>query len=192
MKSGKAPYVPRDALQQTLAAQLHHRHARRDRAILMVSHYLGLRAMEIASLRVRDVFDPRAGQVRELVRLLSSMTKGEKYREVFLVNGQAREAVRLHLLDRGVHDLDGPLFVSQRGGAFSANSMQRLMAICYRRAGVRASSHSGRRSFATNLIQNGADIFSVMQMMGHTHIGTTQVYFSSNPERLKRLAAQLG
>lgn len=191
MKTGKAPYVPLSVLQQTLDAQKRYRHATRDRAVLILSHYLGLRAKELAALRIGDVFDPTLGKVREVVRLLSTMTKGGKYREVFLVNEQARSYALAYLQTRSLRHMDAPLFQSQRGGHFSANSMQRLVAICYDRAGVQASSHSGRRSFATNLIERGADIYSVQQMLGHASITTTQAYFQTSPERLRKFAALL-
>lgn len=191
MKQGKAPYVPSDVLTKTLKAQTHTRNAARDQAVLALSHFLGLRAKELASLTIGDVFDPGPGKLREVVRLLGSMTKGGKFREVFLVNEQARAYLLTYLQTRSLRHMDAPLFLSERGGHFSANSMQRMVAICYRRAGVRASSHSGRRSFATNLIERGADIYSVKELLGHASIVTTQAYFSSNPERLKKFAQLL-
>lgn len=178
-----------DDLEATLAAQTCHIHCIRDRAIVLLSHYLGLRAMELAALKVGDVFDLHSGVIREVVRL--KVTKGDKFREVFLVNERARDSLMVYLKERGTRFADAPLFLSQRGDGFSANTMQRLLAICYRRAGIRASSHSGRRCFATNLIQNGADIYSVKELMGHTSIMTTQTYFTSSPERLKKMAALL-
>ena len=189
MKSGKAPYVPRSDLEKTLKAQERYRYAARDRAILMLSHFLGLRAKELAALRIGDVFDPHSGQLKEVVRLLAVMTKGERFREVFMVNEEARASLLTYLRTRSLRHMDAPLFQSQRGGHFSANSMQRLVAICYRRANIRASSHSGRRSFATRLIENGADIYAVKELLGHSSIVTTQAYFSSSPERLKKFAA---
>lgn len=87
--------------------------------------------------------------------------------------------------------MESPLFLSQKGGAFSPNTMQRLIANLYKKGDVRASSHSGRRSFATRLIENGTDIYAVMELMGHSSIQTTQTYFATNPERLKRLSALL-
>lgn len=184
MKKGKAPYVPEEALERTLAAQ-RGRNALRNRTILLVSHFLGLRAMELAALKVGDVFDHKTGQVRDTIRLL--VTKGDKFREVFLVDEETRDHVRRLLLTRS-RKPDAPLFLSQKGQPFSANTMQRLVANCYKQAGVRASSHSGRRSFATRLINSGADIYSVKELLGHSSITTTQVYFSSDPLRLKRLA----
>lgn len=187
MRQGKAPYLSQEVLQRTLDAQVGI-HALRDRTILLMSHYLGLRAKELAGLLVGDVFDPTTGQVREVVRLFR--TKGDKFREAFLVNESVREHVRRYLIIRGTR-ADSPLFLSQKGGSFSANTMQKLLARIYARAGVEASSHSGRRSFATRLIESGADIYAVMQMMGHSSITTTQAYFSTSPERLKRFAMKL-
>jgi integrase/recombinase XerD len=186
MKQGKAPFVPDDALERTLRAQRGH-HALRNQTILLISHFMGLRAMELAALKVSDVFDPGTGQVKEVVRLTANMTKGEKFREVFLVDEVARDHVRRHLITRGRH-LDAPLFLSQKGGPFSANTMQKLIANVYAKAKVSASSHSGRRSFATRLINSGADIYSVKELLGHSSIVTTQVYFATDPLRLKRLA----
>lgn len=186
MKRGVAPYVPKHTLDRVIQAQ-RGANAVRDRAILFVSHYLGLRAKEIAALKIQDVFDTNTG-VKECIRLLASMTKGEKYREVFLVNEDARESVRKYLSTRGLRDLSAPLFLSQKGGAFSPNTMQRLIANLYKKAEVQASSHSGRRSFATRLLENGADIYSIKELLGHSSITTTQTYLSTNPERLKRFA----
>lgn len=191
MKSGKAPYIPPHVLQQTLEAQAGYRHHLRDRCILLLSHYLGLRAKELAALTIGDVLDPATKKPREVVRLLATMTKGNKPREVFLVNEEPRQRLSEYLSTRSLRHMDSPLFQSQRGGHFSANSMQRLVAICYRRAGVQASSHSGRRSFATHLIERGADIYAVKEMLGHTSIVTTQAYFTTNPERLKKFAGLL-
>ncbi|TCV82693.1 tyrosine-type recombinase/integrase [Sulfurirhabdus autotrophica] len=190
MKQGKAPYIPVEVLERTLAAQSGY-HAPRNRAVLLLSHYLGLRAKELSLLTIGDVFDPHSGSVKETIRLLASMTKGERFREVFLVNEQSRENVRLYLLSRGIRHLAAPLFLSQKGGQFSANTMQRLIANIYKTANVKASSHSGRRSFATRLIESGADIYSVKELLGHSSIVTTQAYFATSPERLKRIAGVL-
>ena len=190
MKSGIAPYVPKLALDAAMSAQVGI-HGRRDQAILMLSHYMGLRAKELAALTVGDVLSVRTGQINDMVRLLASMTKGKRYREVPLVNERAREVLRLYLNFRSLRHMDAPLFLSQRGGAFSANTMQRLISICYQRANVPASSHSGRRSYATHLIQAGADIYTVQCLLGHSSIVTTQKYFTTSPERHKRFAGLL-
>ena len=192
MKQGKAPYLPLDALERTINAQSGHTHCLRDGSILLLSHYLGLRAKELSGLVIGDVYDFSRRELKEVVSLRASITKGSKFREVFLVNTKARDSLLRYLLtERGLRHPDAPLFLSQRGSRFSANTMQRLIAICYSRAGIDASSHSGRRSFATHLIQNGADIYSVQLLLGHSSIATTEKYFTSSPERLKRMASLL-
>lgn len=192
MKQGKAPYLPLCALESAIKAQTNHTHEIRDSTILLLSHYLGLRAKELAGLLIGDVYDFSSRQLKEVIALRSAITKGSKYREVFLVNEKARTYLLRYLhTERGLNYPNAPLFLSQRGSGFSANTMQRLIAICYSRAGIDASSHSGRRSFATHLIQNGADIYSVQLLLGHSSISTTEKYFTSSPERLKRMASLL-
>lgn len=191
MKSGIAPYLPKDVLEAALNAQRDCLHGKRDQAILMLSHYMGLRAMELAALTLGDVYDFNTGKIKETVRLLPTMTKGKRFREVFLVNDKAREVLRLYLTTRSLRHADAPLFLSQRGGRFSANTLQRLIAIAYQRAGIMASSHSGRRSFATNLLESGANIYVIQQLLGHSSIMTTQAYFTASTERLKKAVGSL-
>jgi len=188
MKQGKAPFIPVDHLPRILTA-CEGCHKLRDQSIVLISHYLGLRAMEIAALRIGDVL--QCGQLVDTVRLLRSMTKGAKFREAYIVNEHLRLVLSQYLEERGPTLSCKPLFLSQKGGHFSPNSMQRQLARIYSKAGIKASSHSGRRSFATRLIQGGADIYSIKELMGHTSIATTQVYFFTSPERLKSVAAML-
>lgn len=190
MKSGKAPFVTDDDLQLTMNL-LRGKNARRNKAILLFSHFLGLRAKEMAALKIGDVIDVRNGKAKQVIRLLAAYTKGGKYREVFLMNDEAAEIVRDYIFIERQLIADVPLFLSQKGGAFSANTMQRMIGNLYKSAGVNASSHSGRRSFATHLIRNGADIYSVQQLMGHSSIQTTQEYFASDPNHLMEVARKL-
>lgn len=190
MKSGKAPFVTDDDLQLTMNL-LRGKNARRNKAILLFSHFLGLRAKEMAALKIGDVIDVRNGKAKQVIRLLAAYTKGGKYREVFLMNDEAAEIVRDYIFVERQLIADVPLFLSQKGGAFSANTMQRMIGNLYKSAGVNASSHSGRRSFATHLIRNGADIYSVQQLMGHSSIQTTQEYFASDPNHLMEVAKKL-
>ncbi len=195
-KSGKAPYVEPDDLLLTFES-LKGKHALRNKVILYFSHYLGLRAKELAALKVNDVYDIKRKTLRETIRLIGAYTKGDKYREVFLVNNDAKKYVLEYLIyDRTDIELSSPLFQSQkitncRNGHFSADTMQKMIANVYKHAGIKATSHSGRRSFATNLINKNADIFSIQQLMGHSSIATTQEYFSSNPNKLKSELSKL-
>jgi integrase/recombinase XerD len=140
-----------------------------------------------------NVFDP-SWQVVETMRL--TQTKGNKFREVPLVHEKTRVALKNYIewrrKEHWLGSQEGPLFRTQRGGHFSPDSMQQHFHKMYLRAGLLASSHSGRRSFATRLILRGADIFSVMTLMGHSNINTTQLYFSTSPEHLRNVARLLG
>lgn len=184
MGTGIAPYISLEELEATLAAQKGHTHSLRDTTILLLSHYMGLRAKELAGLCVGDVYDPRTGEVRTSVPLRAAITKGSKFGQGYLTHKKTRETLAVYLRERGTRHLDAPLFLSQRGGFFSANTMQRLLRICYDRADIKASSHSGRRSFANHLIHKNVDIFTVQQLMRHSSINTTQRYLVTSPGRL--------
>ncbi|MGW8422862.1 tyrosine-type recombinase/integrase [Comamonas sp. HJ-2] len=188
MRSTKAPYISLETLETVLLAQTG-RHGQRNRVILLMSHFCGLRAMELANLTRGDVID-RKGEVKQAIQLTEEMTKGRKFREVFLMDERTRMELKNYTLENPGDPLCS-LFKSQRHGFFTPNTMQKLIANCYKSAQIKASSHSGRRSYATRLIENGADIYSIKTLMGHSSISTTERYFTHNSERLKRLTKLL-
>ncbi len=191
IKSGKAPYISPEELNHTLNAQSG-KHKLRNQVILLVSHFLGLRAKELASLKVSDLYDLNRQVLKDTIRLVAAYTKGGKFREVYLVDPTLKELILKYLLnERSPLSPSEALFRSQKGLGFTADTMQKLLKNCYKKAGIVASSHTGRRSFATNLIDNGADIYSIKLLMGHSTIETTQEYFSSNPNKLKEQLLKL-
>lgn len=171
-------------------------HATRNAALLAMSYRLGLRAKEIAGLRVRNVLDER-GQLREECDLSAAMTKGGKPRVAYLTNPVVRTALKNYLDERRekeniIFNDEAPLFKSQKGGAFTPNTMQQLLHRLHARAGiVGGRSHSGRRWFATELISKGVDIKAVSVLMGHSSVAMTAQYAEDNPQRLRRIAAEL-
>ncbi len=185
VKNGQTPFVNEHELQITLES-LKGANSLRNKCVLLFSHFIGLRSKEIAALTIGDVYDIRLMAIKEIIRLKRGYTKGKKFREAFLVDPTTIDILTKYLETRK-EDLsaDAPLFRSQKGGHFSANTMQRMIGLCYKKAGINASSHSGRRSFATNLIRRNADIYSIQQLMGHSSISTTQIYFTSDPLLLK-------
>ncbi len=114
------------------------RHAERDRAIVMVSFHLGLRAKEIAALTVSDVRGDD-GQIRAQFTLGTEQTKGGVTREAYL-NERLRRELRSYVpADAKPTD---PLFASQKGGHFSPNTMCQLFLDIYAQCGLTgASSH---------------------------------------------------
>ena len=100
------------------------RHANRDTAIFMVSFFAGLRAKEIAALKLGDVFDDE-GRVREQFTLETQQTKCGRRRSVF-INKRLAKALFDYGLDKNLSNLNRPLFEGQQGGHFSANTMCQL------------------------------------------------------------------
>lgn len=193
---GKAR-VPTDAeLKRLIAVTKAGTNARRNVALLSVSYRLGLRAKEMASLLIGDVLD-EAGKVREECHLSASQTKGGKPRMVYLTNTGVRSALKDYLDERReVEDVmfnrAAALFRSTKGGGFSPNTMQQLLHDLHGRAGIIGGrSHSGRRHFATELIAKGVDLRAVQTLMGHSSISVTASYAADNPQRLRRIVAEL-
>lgn len=191
MAHGQALYIPKTTMWEIIDAQTGI-HRLRNRAIIVLTHFLGLRAIEVSRLRIGDIYDYRAGQIKEHVRLLPLMTKGKKFRELDFIDPDAKRVLSEYLEVRSVRHPESPLFLSQKGGGFSPNTMQRLIGRCYKDTGITAaSSHSGRRSFATRLIHGEVNIFNVMTLMGHSSIQTTQRYFETSPELLRKAISVL-
>ena len=160
------------------------RHVNRDTTIFMVSFYAGLRAKEIAALKLGDVFDAD-GNVREQFTLESDQTKGGQRRTVY-INKRLAKALFDYGLDKNLSNLNRPLFESQKGGHFSPNTMCQLFLDIYKACGFKdASSHSGRRTYITKLANKGVGVRLLAELAGHAHISTTQRYIDVNVEQLK-------
>ena len=196
-KSGSAPVLSDEQVRIVLETILGSgsAHATRNYLIIVLSNLCGLRSQELASLKVIDVWI--AGKVVDALRLVRNKTKGNKYRDIPLTHPKVVFAVDQHISNQSeVHsrfvEPFGPLFRSQKGRFFSANSMVQLIKRIYDDAGVRnASSHSGRKKFATSLIEQGADINCVKLLMGHSSIQTTARYCSPSPKRLANLMSSV-
>ena len=163
------------------------RHAHRNRCFILLTHLAGLRVGEVASLRWLDVMTAE-GQIKEEVRLLPEMTKGKHARTVFISTRLRQELQQYADIYRRAAPLDCPLFYSQKGmrSGFTANSLTQTIAKLYRGAGLDgATSHSGRRTFLTNLANKGTAIHLLRTLAGHRSISTTATYLYSSPTQLK-------
>ena len=171
-------------------------HAKRNVALLYCSFGLGLRAKEMAALKIKHVLGID-GSTLEEVNLTGNMTKGSKQRHVYLTNLKVVAAIRDFIADRQqregiLFNFEAPLFKSQKGSSFSPNSLQQLFHRMYQDAKIQgASSHSGRRTFATTLIEKNVDIKAVSTLMGHSSIAMTAQYVENNPARLKQICTDL-
>ena len=188
-REGKAKVITNDEFSRIIKLQAASKHAKRNTALLYCSFALGLRAKELAALRVDDVINATTGKLADVVSLKSAYTKGSKQRDVYLSNNKLRKAITDYIAERKPYSASEPLFLSQKRGSFSPNTIQMLFARLYKQAGIEgASSHTGRRTFATRLIEQGADIKAVSTLMGHSSISMTAEYVENNPSRLSKLA----
>lgn len=156
----------------------------RDKAMIEVMYSAGLRVSELCGLRLSDIhFD--SGYLR-------CMGKGSKERLV-PIGRKAMEVVQLYLresrpklLREGSTEL---LFLNRHGGACSRHGFWKTVSDFGKKAGLRKplKPHMLRHSFATHLLDRGADLRAVQMMLGHTDIATTQIYTHVVEERLKQV-----
>ena len=154
----------------------------RDRAIIELLYGAGLRVSELTGLDVDDV-DLDDGAVRVL-------GKGSKERDV-PIGGMAREAIGAYLATArptlATARSRGALFLNARGGRLTRQSCARLLATHARGAGIRrtVTPHDLRHSFATHLLEGGADVRVVQELLGHASVATTQIYTLVTTEHLR-------
>jgi site-specific recombinase XerD len=153
----------------------------RDAAVMELFYSSGLRLAELASLDVNDL-----DIYTESVRVLG---KGRKER-VCPVGAPALEAVSRYRAAANVHS--GPLFINKGRRRISSRSIWLILKRYLRHTSipVSISPHKLRHSFATHLLDNGADLRSVQSLLGHASLSTTQIYTHVTTERLKRAYAE--
>jgi len=162
------------------------RHSIRNHAVVALSFYAGLRACEIAGLRVGDVYEAN-GTVRDSFYLRAEQTKGSEGGTV-LVNKRLATVLRRYAAANPRHCVkpDAALIYSGKGGGFSAQTIVNLFATLYAAAGITgASSHSGRRQFVSTMASKGINPRIIQVLVRHRHLNTTMHYIDVNESALR-------
>ncbi len=163
----------------------------RDAAMLEVLYATGCRVSEVAGMNVRDM-DLGAGEIRVL-------GKGSKER-ITLIGRAAQEALsgylhnaRPKLLARRTDGTnEQAAFLNKDGGRLTVRSINRMLDKHFGQVSdeLKISPHVLRHTFATHMLENGADLRSIQELLGHTSLSTTQIYAHVTQERLKQVYEQ--
>lgn len=152
----------------------------RDQAMLEVLYSCGLRVSELTSLRIQDLFFGE-GYIRVI-------GKGDKQR-IVPISAVARERIHRYLDKRpGARSNEDILFLNNRGGKLTRVMVFTILKEAVQRAGIHKhiSPHTFRHSFATHLLEGGASIRQVQEMLGHESILTTEIYTHLDNSHLRR------
>ena len=166
------------------------RYAERDLTMLQLTHYCGMRVGEVASLLVGDVLDAD-GMVSAEIVLAAHSTKSKRARRIFVPRQMQRQ------LQQYIHScfpkllpstqlFSTQLFSTQKQTHFTANTAaQHLQRLYAQAAIVGATSHSGRRTYLTELAAKGVSVRVLAEMAGHASIQTTQRYIDVNDDMMR-------
>jgi len=150
------------------------------KVVLGLLYYAGLRLSEVRNLRWQDIdFE------REIIHI--KQTKGENERVVFL-----HRRLKEILMDYGIRK-SGLVLISERGKRYNERTIQQIVKNMARKAGIKkkVTPHTLRHSFATHLLEAGADIRYIQQLLGHKSLRTTQIYTHVANRDIKKLAKLL-
>ena len=153
----------------------------RDQAILELFYSTGLRLSELLGINICDI-----DEKKQSVKVLG---KGNKER-IVMIGKVALNSINNYLSKQGKSlssNFDGPLFVNNKGNRLSKRTLQRRIKRYLDETTNNGSVHTLRHTFATHLMERGADILTVKELLGHTSLSTTQIYTQLNPEIIKKV-----
>jgi len=183
----QAKTLNQEELRRVLDYTATRKHSLRNRVLVLVSFLSGMRVGEIASLRYSDVVSAD-GTIKNEIYLTAEQTKGSEGRTVF-VSDRLRKELESYIVSYKPINTNRKFFYSQKSTSdgFTANTLTQFFHYLYKRAGIDgASSHSGRRSFATNIASKGVGIRVLQKLLGHKNIQTTSVYIYASDDMLRK------
>lgn len=175
------------------------KHAARDRAIVLMTHWAGMRVKEVAATKIKDVLG-NDGEIKQQINLSAEQTKG-RYARTVVLSEKLRKEIKQYLQHRfatkkltaitHTEHMQLALFNTQKKDSFTANTLCYTLHMLYKQANLKgASSHSGRRSFLTKLSKKGVSLKVLMQLAGHRQAQTTMRYIDVTDD-MKREAVEL-
>ena len=168
------------------------RHADRNKLIVHLSFLSGMRAIEIANLRVKDVLTADS-EVIDAIALDKTQTKGSKGQTVYVGKVLRKELAKYFAkFPKLAERKEGYLLRTQKGH-FTSLTIQHLFKHLYALANIRnATSHSGRRSFITELSEKGVSVRVIQELARHSSLQTTQRYIDVSVPKLKGAVDLIG
>ena len=205
-KQGQAPILTKIEQKAVLNSFIGTPQQIRNTAIFLLSFRAGLRAKEIAMVKLSDFISPLSAKpisskttkykdssIKKTITLTKDVAKGGKISKAHITDKELRKALLDYiniwdsLYNRGVDTL----IITDKGTSFTPNSLARLFLDMSKRSGYSFTSHSGRRSLCSILINNDVNVFKVKSIMRHTNIATTELYYENDEVMLGDIMAKL-
>ena len=168
------------------------KHADRNKLIVYLSFWSGMRAIEIANLRVKDVLNAD-NEVLDAIALNKTQTKGNKGQTVYIGKALKKKLAKYFAKFPRIAEAKQSRLLRTQKGNFTSITIQHLFKHLYTLANIpNATSHSGRRSFITELSEKGVSVRVIQELARHSSLQTTQRYIDVSVPKLKGAVDLIG
>jgi integrase/recombinase XerD len=198
-RQGQSRCLDEKEIKRVIKLQVGTTYEKRNICLLTMGFYGGCRVGELSNLTIGDVFN-KDWTIKEVVILRKEYTKTKQTRQLFLTNEHITKSINNYITERketeglDLTDFKRKLFRTQKSDGFSGRTLQRCLKLIFKNSGLdeMVSTHSMRRTFITNLFENGVDVKIVSKLVGHTNIQTTlNTYYTVRDDRLKEITRDL-
>ena len=147
--------------------------------------YSGLRLSSWVKLQIKDILTPN-NEIKDIISLSGEKIKGGK-EKLYYVSEEMKKNIREYIKGWDLTDRERYLFISQKTlKPYNKNALTNLFHKIYKELGIEnCATHLGRRTFCTSLLSDGVDLNSVKELMGHSFVSTTSLYYNKNDNYLK-------
>lgn len=189
-KRSQAPYISHKERERLILCQAGEKYEKRNVALIRLGFATGFRACEIRDLCFFNIYNDN-WELKEDCYIYSEQTKGTYGEgEFFLVGKKVRRSIQDYVDERKYAEtlsLNDAVFRSKKGGHFKVNALRILIKNIFNKASVTGSSHSFRRTFATDFTKNNPDPKALQKALRHASPVMSLEYVSKNPELIKHI-----